>query len=101
MSKLTQYMVKFNLPENMTEEFFGLVPQQRLLVGELFAEGKLAAYTLSLEFGKLWAVVNADGIKEVVEILKLFPLTKYMEYKIYPLSFHQTMENSTMTFSLN
>jgi len=101
MSQPTKFMVKFNLTENFTEAQYDLVPQQRMMVGEFFSEGKLASYTLSLEYGKLWAVINAGSVMEVVELINKLPLTQYMQYKIYPLSFHQTMENSTMTFSLN
>lgn len=101
MSNQIQYMVDFSLPFTLTEEFFELIPKQRSKVGEYFANGKLSAYTLSMEISKLWAVINAEKEREVIDLIATFPLTKYMEFKIYPLTFHQTMENSVMTFSLN
>ena len=85
----------------MTQEFFDLVPEQRAIVNEYFATGKLASYTLSLEHAKLWAVFNANNEREVFDLIAAFPMTKFMEFKVYPLTFHQTIENSVMTFSLN
>ncbi len=101
MSKLLQYMVDFSLPIIMEQQFVDLIPDQRAKVNECFVKGQISAYTLSMENGRLWAVVNAKNQREVLDIIASFPLSKYMEWKIYPLTFHQTIENAVMTFSLN
>lgn len=96
-----QFLVDFTLPLNLDQNFVDLIPAQRTRVNECFADGQISSYSLSLEHAKLWAVVNAKQLSDVQTIIDSFPLSKYMEYKIFPLTFHQTLENMVMSFSLN
>ncbi len=94
-------MVDFSLPALMPQRFIDLIPEQRIVVNRQFIEGKLCNYTLSLEHSKLWAVYTASSEREVLNLIAQFPLTKYMEFKIYPLTFNQSANHFLPDFSLN
>lgn len=101
MAEKQQFMVDFRLPEDFNEEFTSLIDEQRAAVVKLFSKEKLASYTLSLEGGRLWAVVNAATEREAMQIVGTLPLTKYMKARIYPLTFHNTVNKLYASFSLN
>lgn len=102
MEKVTyQYMVDFTLPEVLSEEFIGLIPQQRAVVNRLFMEGKLLNYALSLETSKLWAVFSAVSEMEVMDIIADMPLTSFMQVEISILTFYNTFSPKDPVFSMN
>ncbi len=96
-----QFMVDFTLPEVLTDEFMGLVPEQRMKVSEFFSEGKLLHYSLSLPKSKLWAVFSANSELEVMEMLAELPLTDYMDLEINPLTFYNALSPKLPAFSVN
>ena len=96
-----QYMVDFTLPEVLSEEFMSLIPEQRVVVGGFFTEGKLANYMLALDDGKLWAIFNAKSEFEVMNMVAELPLTPYMEVKISLLTFNNMANELMPSFSLN
>ncbi len=101
MDKTFQFMVDFTLPFYLDQQFIDLIPQQRAKINKYFLNGQLANYVLSLEKSKLWAILNADTRDEVLDIIQDFPLTKFMKYRIYPLTFNQTINSKVPSFSLN
>lgn len=96
-----RFMVDFTLPNDLTEEFFDLVPYQRAVVNRYFGEGKLLNYALSVENQKLWAIFNAESEMEVMEMLVDFPLTKFMAVEISMLALCEMPTGVTPDFSLN
>ncbi len=98
---MSQFMVEFDLPVNMTEEFTVKIPLQRLKVNELMESGKLLSYALSLDRQKLWCVVKAQTEFDAIEIISEFPLISYMDPTITELMFNNIVSLRMPLFSLN
>ena len=94
-------MIEIALPEVLTRELMALVPDQMAFVNRSFREGKILNYTLSLEKGKLWVVVSADGEIGVLELLGEMPISPFVEADIIPITFHQTVSAFAPQFSVN
>lgn len=101
MSTDYQFLVDFNLPGTLNEEFMDLIPYQRAMVNRLFKDGVLLNYAMSLESSKLWAVFNAHSELEVQAIIADLPLTEFMKYEINMLTFYNSMQPITPDFSMN
>lgn len=97
----TQYMVVFTLPQPLTEEFIGRIPQQRQAVNRLMHEGKVLHYSLSLENSKLWAVFSAHSEAELMELVSSLPLTEYMKVHVSELTFFHSAQSFAPAFSVN
>jgi hypothetical protein len=98
---MSQFMVEFDLPVEMTEEFTVKIPLQQLKVSELMESGKLLSYALSLDRQKLWCVVKALTEFEAMEIISEFPLISYMDPTITELMFNNIVSLRMPLFSLN
>lgn len=96
-----QYMVDFTLPAEFSPEFTALIPAQRTEVNRLMAADKIVSYSLSLDSGKLWAIVNAESELEVLIMINNLPLSRFMESKIAQLTFHNAVTKIQTAFSLN
>ncbi|GJM34713.1 MAG: hypothetical protein DHS20C18_37140 [Saprospiraceae bacterium] len=94
------FMVEFELPETMTEEFLALIPQQRYVINNMLVEGSLKSYSLSIDRSRLWAIFSAKSEFELMEIISSMPLSDYMTPQISELMFHNASE-VLMQFSLN
>lgn len=100
-SQLSQYMVDFTLPQDLSEEFVSRIPQQRKAVNQLLGEGKILNYALSLENAKLWAVFAAHNEAELMEMVSGLPLTRYMKVRISELTFYSAAKPFEPVFSVN
>ena len=98
--QLRAFMVEFNVPP-LTEEIAALIPKQRLTVGMMMSAGTLLTYTLSADRRKLWSVLLGRSSKEIEEALQKFPLTRFMQYRISELMFHETATAGLPSMSLN
>ena len=94
------YMVEFELPESLSEEFLALIPDQRSTVDYLMSEGKIRSYSLALDRSVLWVIMDADSEFEVMETIAQLPLSDYMHPYISELLFHNTAEMA-LHFSMN
>ena len=94
-------MVDFTLPQILSEDFLKLIPQQRSKVNKLFREGKLVNYALSLDHSKMWAVLNANDVKDVEELLFQLPLTRFMKFDVRMLTFFNSVGAEAPVFSMN
>jgi muconolactone delta-isomerase len=94
------FMIEFELPEELDEEFMELIPEQREVVNQLMSEGILKSYSLAMDHSVLWVVVTADTEFEVMEIIAQMPLSDYMQPFISELMFHNGAE-AMSPFSLN
>jgi len=101
MSTHYQFMVDFDLPPEITQDFIDLLPQQRAIADQYLMEGKLLNYSFSVERAKIWAVFAANSEFEVREMLFDFPLTPYMEMNVSLLSFHDAVKRELPEFSEN
>lgn len=98
--QLQAFMVEFNVPP-LTEEITALIPKQRLTVGMMMSAGTLLTYTLSADRRKLWSVLLGRSSKEVEEALQKFPLTRFMQYRISELMFHEAATAGLPSMLLN
>lgn len=94
------YMIEFELPEVMTEEFMALIPQQRYVINQMLAEGTIKSYSLSMDRSRLWVVMSAVSEFEAMEMVDTFPLRDFMTPHFCELMFHNTAD-MLMQFSLN
>jgi len=95
-----QYMEEFELPEEFSKEFIGLIPAQKEKVSQYFNKGFLKSYALANDRSVLWAVFLAESEFEILELIADFPLAKYMTPFISELMFHNN-DSHVMHFSLN
>ncbi len=95
-----QFMVEFELPEDLTEDFLALIPRQRYMINELLVEGTVRSYALSIDRSTLWTVIEAQSEFEVMEIIAKMPLADYMHPHVSELFFYNSPE-LVHTFSLN
>lgn len=93
-------MIEFELPEVLTEDFLELVPQQRMMINKMLADGDIKSYSLSIDRSTLWAVMAATSEFEIMEMIAKMPLCDYMTPHISELMFHNGAEAITQ-FSLN
>lgn len=94
------FMIEFDLPRALSEEFVALIPEQRYVVNQMMADGKLRSYSLAMDRSKLWAIVSAASEFEALELISEMPLADFMIPEISELMFHNAM-NRVMHFSLN
>ena len=95
-----QYMVEFELPEELTQKFMSLVPAQKEMVSELFSKGLLKSYSLAIDRSVLWAIFIAESEFEVLELISELPLSDFMIPYISELMFHNN-DSNILQFSLN
>ncbi len=95
-----QYMVEFELPEVITQEFMELIPAQREVVERLMLEGKMHSYALASDQTMAWAIIEADSEFTAMEILTELPLCEFLIPFVSELDFHQSAHFSHQ-FSLN
>lgn len=93
-------MVDFTLKEGVSDDFFDLIPYQRVMIKRLFELGKLHNYALSVENARLWAVFNAHTVDEVEELVCRLPISKFTNIEICLLTQFDGQEVTPM-FSLN
>lgn len=94
------YMVELDLRDSIAEEFFDLVPHQRMVVNEYFRKGYLLNYALSIDQGKAWATFQVSSLKQLNNLLNRMPLLKYMESRIHLLNQYNGIHTDPI-FSLN
>ncbi|MEL6122396.1 MAG: hypothetical protein AAFQ02_07015 [Bacteroidota bacterium] len=87
---LNQYMVEFDVPP-LSDDLLDLIPDQRDVVDDMFASGKLLSYSLTEDRRKLWAVMLAQSESELIMLIDMLPMTGYMDYNYHELMFHNTV----------
>jgi muconolactone delta-isomerase len=96
-----QFMVDFTLPKELTDEFVALIPRQRAFINRFTENGKLLSYALALEHGKLWAVFSVDSETELLDLINELPLTPFMKVRMMELTFFNSSNPISTTFSVN
>jgi muconolactone delta-isomerase len=100
-NEMYQYMVDFTMPTALSERFTNRIPEQRAVVNQYFADGKLVSYCVSLEKAKVWAVFNAETEEDVKSLIIALPLTRFMRFEICPLTFYNVLTAKVPKFSVN
>jgi hypothetical protein len=88
---LKQYMVEFDVPSPLTEDFLDMIPAQREALDTLFSSGKLLSYTVASDRTRVWAVMIAETESELLTYIDDLPMTLYMDYDYYELMFYNTV----------
>ncbi len=98
---MKHYLASIDLPEELNPEFLALIPDQRRHVNALMAEGLLVQYALAADRSRLWTTVCAPSEERVEEILRAFPIARFMRYTIRELAFHLQPGRNLLQVSLN
>lgn len=88
---LKQYMVEFDVPQPITEDFLSMIPEQRASLDDLFASGKLLSYTVAADRSRVWAVMIAESESELLAYIDELPMTPYMDFDYNELMFYNTV----------
>jgi hypothetical protein len=95
------YLFQIELPE-LTEEIINEIPTHREYVNQLFADGKLLSYSVSVSKEHIWCVVNAEDEPEAMHIVSGFPLQRFFrDVHYFPLLLHNNLPVSLASISLN
>jgi hypothetical protein len=101
VQKLNEYMVTVGLPGDPDEEFAALIPAQQTYVEDLMRKGILTGYSLSADRTTLWMTFLSFSEQSVAAMIRLMPMSRYMQPEIMELMFHQTPTHSMPVFSWN
>ena len=94
-------MVHIELPEAFTPEFYALIPNQRAIINKLLMERKVLNYSLDMERKHVWVVFEVRNRKELLSLLKTFPIIHDVQFSIHELAFHNTAPVSLPDVILN
>ncbi len=95
------YMIEVPLPLSPPQEFFSLIPSQRLKITELMTKRKILSYTVSADRLKLWIILTAKNEMEARETLAEQPMDKYFRYTFHELMFYEMAGMMFPAVSLN
>ncbi len=101
MHKELQYMATFLLPEEPSDEFLNLLPEQDEQVEQYISSGVLSSYALSTTNARLWAVFNVSSELEAREFIAALPLTPFMQVELILLHQYSAASAGDFGFSLN
>ncbi len=94
-------MADIALPPNPPEEFFSMIPLQRLHINRLLDNGVVTSYCLTFDRSRLWVTLRAHSEEAAVEIVAAFPLFRWMEVEIEQLMFRNTVVTTMPVVSMN
>ena len=98
---MSAYLFHIELPD-FTEEMSNILPVHRAHINQLFSEGRLLSYSVSVNRHMLWCVVNAEDEQEAMDIVAKFPMHKHFhDISCHPLLFHNVLPASLPNISLN
>lgn len=98
---MNTYMVVIQLPEEMTEKFLRLIPQQRAQIDKLMDESKIIQYALAGDRSQLWVTVSASTLKAAQDIINTFPLRAYMQPTFVELAFYNSISTELPKLIMN
>jgi hypothetical protein len=98
---MSSYLFEIELP-SITDEIMAIISSHREHIADLFSQGSLFSYSVSLNRKMVWCVINAADEQEAMEIVSKFPLYKYFtDVSCHPLLFHNTLPAGLPDISLN
>ena len=98
---MNEYMIIVNFISGFTEEFVGLIPEQRAQINRLMEKGIQTSYSLTADRSTLWLTLLATSTEAVRQTMKTMPLYPFMQFEIAELMFHNSPVYAPMRFSLN
>jgi muconolactone delta-isomerase len=94
-------MISIQLPDELSEEFISLIPEQRKKINDLMDEGKVLQYSLAFNRSQLWVIVSANSETKALDIISTFPLIHFMKPEIFELAFHNSLSNELPKLIMN
>ncbi len=85
-------MVEFDLFDDLMINWKSIMILQKERAKMLFKEEVLISYSFCLDPLRFWAVISASSETELLEIVHKFPLSEYLDFDYYALSFHSSMD---------
>lgn len=85
----------------MDDEFMTLVPSHRTYINYLINKGIIVSYGVSMESLTCWITFNAKTKKEVADLLKKSPLSKYWTFEVEELFVYDSQQYRLPTVQLN
>jgi muconolactone delta-isomerase len=98
---MSTFLVDITLVDSFSSNFINQIPQQRKRINDLMNTSVVISYSLSMDRGKLWVVMEAKSEQEVMDVLSTFPLIKFMKPDINELAFHDNIHSGFPHLSLN
>lgn len=87
---------------SFSDEMMETIPKHRERVNEMFAEGNLLSYSVSVNRDEIWCVISAADESEAMELAATFPLSPYfIDVTCTTLLFHNTVTADLPGISLN
>lgn len=94
------YLVEAELGA-FTLEMQSKIPEQRIVVNDLFRNGKLLMYAVDEMRSKWWCAINAEDEEEVFGILGRMPIRPFIDPVVHPLMFYNGADQLLPGYSLN
>ena len=98
---MNTYMINIKLPDELSNEFIMLIPQQRAHINELMDKGQILQYSLANDRSHLWVIILAKSERKAMDILATFPLINFMIPEIHELAFHNSISNELPKLIMN
>jgi hypothetical protein len=95
------YLFQLELGE-LTDAVANRIPAHREHINNLFSQGRILSYSVSVTRNLIWCVLNAEDQPEAMEMVLQFPLYEFFtEIICHPLLFHNTLPATLPGISLN
>ncbi len=98
---MNTYMISFQLPTELTDEFISLIPKQKMQINKLMEDGTMLHYSVAKDRSYLWATIRASSKKEVIEIISTFPLIAFMRHEISELAIYNSVSTELPALIMN
>lgn len=80
------FLVTFELPVPITQEFANLIPATRKVIDRMMLKQKIRMFAVSEDRSRAWSVIHARDQQEVRDIVGKFPLIRMMSMELSELS---------------
>ncbi|MBN1951217.1 MAG: hypothetical protein JW801_08430 [Bacteroidales bacterium] len=98
---MRKIMVEADLISEISNDLINLIPHQRAHINQLMKSGIIFNYSLALDRRKLWVILQAASVDEAKKIVQAFPISNYVQFRIYDLLFHNSNASIQPQFWLN
>ena len=99
---MKMFMVSMELPNEITPEFWQLIPAHRTVVNELMDKGFIQTYAVNAARTMVWAMMAGPSEEEILSMVQQFPIFEFFEdVLIEELFIFDTIGNALPKLVLN
>jgi len=98
---MNEYFIEINFPTSFDDDFKMLIPRQRDIIELMIDKGIIVDFAVSLDDGKMWVAIIAGSENDARDMIKEFPIYRFITYKIHKISLHKGLNFAVPQFSLN